>query len=173
MNTKHVQSILKFSAIVLILTLFFIQCSTSKKTLNINVKLNADDVKNMVDNRSFIFIPNRVYPLRGKSHILTTEYDVTLKNDSLVSYLPYFGRAYQAPLNPTEGGIQFTSTNFSYVVNPNNKKGWDVIIKPKDFQEVQQFYFRIFENGIATLNVISTYKDPISFNGYLMKVNGE
>jgi len=106
-----------------------------------------------------------VNPLRGRSRTLTSEYDVKINNDSLVSYLPYFGRAYQAPMDPSQGGIQFTSTSFSYEVNANGKNGWDVIIKPKDYQDVQQLSFTIFDNGSATLNVVSTQKDPISFNG--------
>lgn len=165
MKTKFIQSFMKFSAIAIILSLFFYQCSSSKKS----VSLNADDVKNMVNNKDFIFVAERVNPLRGRSRSLTSEYDVTVKKDSLVSYLPYFGRAYQAPLNPSEGGIQFTFTNFSYDVNPAKNNSWNVVIKPKDYQEVQQFSFSIFDNGSATLNVTNTNKDPISFYGHVKK----
>jgi len=161
MKTKNIRSFLKFSAIAVLLSALLFQCSSSKKT----VSLNADDVKNMVNNKEFIFVADRVNPLRGRSRTLTSEYDVKINNDSLVSYLPYFGRAYQAPMDPSQGGIQFTSTSFSYEVNANGKNGWDVIIKPKDYQDVQQLSFTIFDNGSATLNVVSTQKDPISFNG--------
>jgi hypothetical protein len=169
MYTKQLHSIIKFSAIAIILSLVFFQCSSSKKSANQNTKLTGEDVRNMVNNKDFIFVAERVLPFRGSSRLLTSEYDVTVKKDSLISYLPFFGRAYQAPIDPSKGGMQFTSTNFSYEVNANKNNGWDVIIKPKDYHEVQQFSFRIFENGSASLNVINTNKDPISFNGHVEK----
>ncbi len=96
-------------------------------------------------------------------------YDVTVSRDTLISHLPYFGRAYTAPLNPSESGLDFTSTNFSYTVTPHKKSGWDVVVKPKDNTSVQQFSFTIYTNGTASLNVISTSRDAISFNGYIQK----
>jgi len=167
MANRNIRTIVKLSFIAIIISALFISCSSTKPA----VKLNAGDIKDMVNNKNFVFIANRVNPLRGRSRQLTTQYDVRVKNDSLQSFLPYFGRAYQAPMDPSEGGIQFTSTNFSYEVTEN--KGWDVIIKPHDYNEVQQFLFKIFENGNATLNVTSTNRDPITFNGYVEKLNNE
>ena len=165
MKTKRLQSVM-LSAIGIFFTLFFFQCSSSKKSAD----LDTGDVKNMIDNKAFVFVAERVTPLRGRTRHLTSEYDVRINRDSLVSYLPYFGRAYQAPMNPSEGGIQFTSTNFSYDVNTGNNKEWGIEIKPKDRPDIQQLSFSIFENGSATLNVASTYKDPISFSGTVQKI---
>lgn len=156
---------LKLSALMLLVSIGLIQCSSAKKTAN----MTGDDISNMVNHKDFIFLAEQVNPLRGRSRQLTSEYDVTLKNDSLVSYLPFFGRAYQAPMDPAQGGIQFTSTNFSYSANMNKKGGWIVSIIPKDFQSVQQMTFTIFGNGNATLNVTNTNRDPISFNGRIKR----
>ncbi len=156
---------LKLSALMLLVSMSLVHCSSSKKS----VALTGDDVSNMVNNKNFVFVAEQVNPLRGRTRQLTSEYDVALKNDSLVSYLPYFGRAYQAPMDPSQGGIQFTSTKFSYAANPNKKGAWIVNIIPKDYQDVQQFTFTIFENGNATLNVTNTNRDPISFNGRIRK----
>jgi hypothetical protein len=165
MKTKNFGSFLKIAVILLILSVSLVQCSSSKKS----VSLTNADVSEMINNKSFTFVAEQVNPLRGRSRQLTSEYDVTLKNDSLVSYLPYFGRAYQAPMDPSKGGIQFTSTNFTYSANPNKKGSWIVNIIPKDYQAVQQMTFTIFENGNASLNVTSTSKDPISFNGHVRR----
>ena len=127
--------------------------------------------KNMVDSQHFTFVAQSVTPLRGRFRNLTSAYDVRLFKDSMISFLPYFGRAYSPPLNATESPLNFTSTDFTYKVSPRKKNGWDVIIKPNDKSEVQQFSFTIFSNGTASLNVVSTSKDPISFNGYIEKAN--
>jgi hypothetical protein len=149
----------------LFLALFFFQCTSSKKA----TAIQPGDASTMINAHEFKFIADRVTPLRGRMRQLTSSYDVTVKKDSLVSYLPYFGRAYQAPMDPSKGGIQFTSTQFSYEVNADKKNSWNVVIKPKDQPDVQQFLFTIFENGTATLNVTSTHRDPISFYGNIQK----
>jgi hypothetical protein len=94
-----------------------------------------------------------------------------VKKDTLDCYLPYFGRAYQAPIDPSKGGIDFKSFNYTYNVTLKNNDEWQVYIDPKDYTDVQQLYFQIFGNGTATLNIISTNRDAISFYGHIKKVN--
>ncbi|MEO9070685.1 MAG: DUF4251 domain-containing protein [Ginsengibacter sp.] len=132
--------------------------------------LTSDEVGNLVNSSTFEFVAERVNPLRGTSRFLTSNYDVVVKKDSLTCYLPFFGRAYQAPMDPSQGGIQFTSTNFTYNINAKNNNDWDVTIKPNGNKDVQQLYFNIFSNGSATLNVVSANRDPISFSGHIKKV---
>jgi hypothetical protein len=162
-NIENPASVLFFA---LLIPLILLGCSSSKTA----VKLNADDIKNMVDSSQFVFVAERVTPLRGGTRHLTSRYDVIVKKDSVDCALPYFGRAYQAPIDPSNGGIQFTSTNFSYKQNSNNN-GWEVLIKPNDNSDVQQLMFNIFGNGTATLNVVNTHREPISFYGHIERVN--
>ena len=166
METKSIQSVLLFLSVFL-LSLSLIECTPSKKV----VAFQPGDAQKMVNSHEFKFVAESANPLRLRVRHFTSRYDVIVKNDSLVSYLPYFGRAYQAPMNPSEGGIQFTSANFSYEAKPDKSNSWVITIKPEDQPGVQQFYFNIFDNGSATLNVSSTYRDPISFLGYIEKVN--
>ena len=165
MKTIHFFTLIKHFTIATFLCMLFAQCSPSKMAS----KLSSDELNDMIANKDFRFVAQQVNPMRGRTRILTSEYDVVIKNDSLVSFLPYFGRAYQAPMNPSEGGIQFTSTQFSYDVTSGKKDDWTLIIKPKDYQQVQAFNFKVFANGSASLQVISTNKDPISFNGHVFK----
>ena len=170
MKTRYDRSVITFLAAVVVIAVTLFQCTSSKKNIDSNAgSVNDSDVANMVNGKRFTFVATYVNPLRGRTRQLTSEYDVTIKRDSLVSFLPYFGRAYQAPMDPSQGGIQFTSTNFSYDAGTNKNGSWNVIIKPKDYQPVQQFTFTIFGNGSATLQVMSTSKDPISFNGRIEK----
>src|SRR5690348_12767478 len=69
-------------------------------------------VKEMMDTRNFVFKAQTVTPTGGRLINLTSEYDFTVRPDSIIAYLPYFGRAYTAPINPTDGGIKFTSSKF-------------------------------------------------------------
>ncbi len=145
----------------------FSNCTSTKNTGNGNNISSATSVKSMIDSQKFVFVAERVNPLRGRNRYLTSPYDVSVSHDSLVSYLPYFGRAYTAPLNSSEAGIQFTSTNFSYNTTQLKSNKWDVIIKPNDVNDASQLSFTIFDNGSASLMVTSNSKDPISFTGHL------
>lgn len=126
-------------------------------------------IKNLIDSQNFIFVPQTVSPLRGGIRELTSYYDLEVSKDSIISYLPYFGRAYTAPLNPSEVGVNFTSTNFEYKVAPGKKGSWNISIKPKNDVNVQELLLHIFDNSSASLNVTSHNRDPISYQGYIME----
>src|SRR3954466_3781221 len=71
-------------------------------------------VKNMVDSQTYVFVAQTVLPLSGRTRQLTSDYDMKVTRTSITCDLPYFGRAYQAPIDPTQGGIHFTSKDFEY-----------------------------------------------------------
>lgn len=149
------------------LSVLMVQCSSTKSTAN---TLDKGMIEKMITDHSFIFVAERMNPLRGRTQILTSSYDVRVNSDSLISYLPYFGRAYSAPIDPTNIGTQFTSTKFTYQVNSTKNNQWRVSLIPKDVPSIQEFVFTIFDNGSTTLNVLSTSRDQISYAGYLKKV---
>lgn len=151
-------------AFLALITVVLSQCTSSQHVFK------NGEVEAMVNAHEFKFVAESAIPLRQKVRNFTSNYDVTVKNDSLVSYLPYFGRAHRAPMDPTDIGIQFTSTNFSYQVQTEKSNNWKVTIKPNDQAGIQEFNFDIFANGNATLHVTSTSRDPISFRGRIEKV---
>ena len=150
----------------LVLSVTFIQCSSTKSTSG----LEKGMVDEMINHHSFIFVAERMNPLRGRSRALTSSYDVRVTNDSLVSFLPYFGRAYSAPIDPTNVSTQFTSTNFTYQIKSEKNNQSSVTLIPKDAPGIQEYSFTIFDNGRASLSVSSTSKDQISYDGYLKKI---
>ena len=127
----------------------------------------AAAIRNLVDSQTFVYVVQSAMPMSGRIRQLTSDYDLRVTKSSVISYLPYFGRAYQAPIDPTTGGIQFTSKDFEYTATPGKKGGWTILIKPKDYRDVQQMTLSISDNGYGTLQVISTNRQPISFNGYI------
>lgn len=133
----------------------------------------ALNVQEILETKNFIFKAETVSPARGRTRQLTTEYDVVVKPDTVICYLPYFGRAYTAPIDPSDGGIKFTSAEFDYTLEKRKKQRWDLTITPKDARDVQALYFTIFDNGRASLRVNSTNRQGISFNGYVIKGKAE
>ena len=137
-------------------------------SIAIQAQENTTPLKTALDAKRFIFEAQTVLPNGGRSRQLTGErYAVELSNDSLRTYLPYFGRAYSASIGG-DGGIKFTSTSFDYTIKEKRKGGWEISIKPKDDTDVRQLSFNISEAGYASLLVLSNNRQAISFTG---KVN--
>jgi hypothetical protein len=131
--------------------------------------LDKARVQNLIQSKEFVFKAQTVIPMTGDLRQLTTDYEVKLLGDSIVSYLPYFGRAYTAVYGSESGGIDFTSTRFDYKVKARKKGGWDISVKPKDAKEIQELDFSISVNGSASLRVNSTNRQPISFFGNIVE----
>jgi uncharacterized protein DUF4251 len=131
---------------------------------------NLAMIKNLVDSQTYVFLAQTAMPMSGRTRQLTSEYDMKVTQTAIVCYLPYFGRAYTAPMDPSQGGIQFTSKDFDYKSTPRTKGGWDILIKPKDNRDIQQMSLSISSDGYASLQVTSTSKSPISFNGYIKAI---
>jgi hypothetical protein len=132
----------------------------------------AQSVKPLIDSQEFSFLVQIVQPLHGPTRHMTTDlYTLEITRDKIISDLPYFGRAYTAPMDPTQSVLQFTSNKFSYTITPRKKDGWIVLIKPKDNQDVQQLQLTIGSDGYTILQVILTSRDGISFNGVITAPN--
>lgn len=123
-------------------------------------------VRQKVESKRYTFIAQTANPMRGRNIQLTSLYDLRVSGDSVIAALPYFGRAFSAPVNPSDNGINFTSVDADYKVI-YRKKRWEVSIKPKDSPNVSELNLTIYSNGRASLQVNSNNRQPISFNGIL------
>ncbi|NII84905.1 MULTISPECIES: DUF4251 domain-containing protein [unclassified Pedobacter] len=146
---------------------------------------NKETTVKIVADKNYTFVANSAMPMsnndvnrvlammpggQGGSTINLTgsQYDVKVTKDSIVAYLPYFGRSFSAPMDPTQGGIKFTSKDFTYTESKNKKGVYTIQINTKDVKrENYRFTINISTNGYASLTASSVNKQPIIFNGYL------
>ncbi len=164
---KTIQHIVKAVSAILIITIASMPNVYAQDSKKDKESAQIAAVKNWVDAKDYVFVAQSVSPLRGRTRQLTSGYDLRVSADTVISYLPFFGRAFTAPINPAEGGINFTSTDFEYTAAARKKGGWDIVIKPKDVNDIQQFLLTIYDNGNALLTVNSNNKDAISYSGYI------
>lgn len=115
--------------------------------------------------KEYVFQAQTATPMSGRVLQLTYGYELKVMKDTVVAYLPYFGRAYAAPTDPTKGGIQFTAAQFTYNVQERKKGGWDISIVPSDGGDVRQLTLSVSKSGYSTLQVLSNNRQPISFYG--------
>ena len=125
-------------------------------------------LREAIESKQFVFLARSASPLRGSQVNLTTGYDIRVKGDSLVSVLPFYGRAH-APMVHPGGGIRFTSTDFTYKME-GKKKGWNIRIQPNDNRDVRELFLTVSKNGFATLQVTQLNRDAITFYGTVEKI---
>ena len=162
------KSLTFFADLVLLflsLTVFF-GCSAAKNISTEQVT-NSDSLQSMINAHNFVFVPQFVNPVGiSRRDVSGGNYDFTVKKDTVISYLPFFGRGYIAPLSPTDVDFDFTSTKFSYTILPA-KHGWNISIKPADQHYLHEFYFKVFNNGSASLTITSIDRSSLSYDGYI------
>jgi hypothetical protein len=125
-------------------------------------------IKSLIDSRNYVFVAQNAYPMSGRMRNLTSDYNVAVSVDSVVSYLPYFGRAYtSADYGTNRSPLDFKTKSFDYTANPGKKDGWSITIKPKDHKSVQSMNLTVSSEGYASLQVTSNDRSAISFNGYI------
>lgn len=164
----------------LILSLAFISFATQ-----LFAQTNKETTSRIVGDKNYIFVANTAIPMANNDinkvlmmmpggqggssiNLSGSQYDVKVTKDSVVAYLPYYGRAFSAPMDPTQGGIKFTSKNFSYTETKNKRGAYTIQINTKDVsRENYRFTINISTNGYASLTATSVNKQPILFNGYL------
>ncbi|MBP1664925.1 MAG: putative secreted protein [Bacteroidetes bacterium] len=157
------KSILTLFAVTLILG--FISCGSAKPTAEQEQQQKI--LREKIQSQNYRFIANFVVP-RGEfqPRYLTSEYDLKISKDTVEVYLPYFGVAYQAPVDLDAGGIKFVSRKFDYSINRGKKAGnWIVNIHTHDQRNQVVLRLNIWENGNADLDVNDTSRQSISFRG--------
>lgn len=155
---------MKYILVFFLAALTFCACTTGKSVS----KMEAGNIEQALNERQFTFVAERASPIRGRTRYLTSSYDVRVTPDSLISFLPYFGRSYTAPIDPSQVFTQFTSTDFAYESKPAKSKQWNISLRPRDAGDIQELSFTIFDNATATLTVLSVSHSPINYQGYII-----
>jgi hypothetical protein len=155
---------MKKHLVLLFMVLLLAGCSSTKKAAENEQK--ALKIRAQIEATDFTFRAVTALPMRFQPVNLTSEYDLKVSKDTVKAWLPYFGVAYVAPMNPREGGFQFTSTKFDYQLTKGKKAGnWIVTIVTHDTERDITFYLDLWETGSAHLVVQHPDKQSITFHG--------
>jgi hypothetical protein len=122
--------------------------------------LSGDITRLNLSNGSTPFIGNRV-DLTGNSNF------VTLNNEAAKVFLPYFGRVFRVTAaSRTSGGLEFEGTikkhNIKY---KDSKHRIEIKFISKDDDDQLRYHFIITSKGRATLNINSSNRQSIKYEG--------
>lgn len=128
-------------------------------------------IQKMIAGRIYSFSAESAIPIRDGDIPLTYGYYLRVKRDTLTAYLPYFGDAYEIPMDLTaDNGIDFTSTKFTYNAVQNNH-GYEITIVPHDTKDVKTMYLDITPDGYASLRISNLSRSSIAFNGSIEQLS--
>ena len=114
--------------------------------------------------RQFKIDVNTMLPMRGGLRHVSYGYMVEVRNDSLISYLPYFGQVYSAPYGGGKG-LHFSEriSNYQEVQKKNGARHIEIDVK--NDEDVYLYTIEVFSNGRSEINVQPRQRDRISYSG--------
>ena len=121
-------------------------------------------VKEMLDNRHFKIEVDMMHPHTYPARQLSSYYSVEVRNDSLISYLPYMGRAYSVPYGGGKAlNFEAPLKNYKEVEGSRNLRR--IYVQVYNDEDIYTYMFEVFANGKSTVHVDSRNRQPISFDG--------
>ena len=137
----------------------------SAQTKKEKKELKKQAVEKLVTSGKYKINVNRALPARGRSVTLTSPYSVEIRNDSVISYLPYYGRAYSIPYGGGEG-LNFKAPLTDYKLEWDKKETAKIKFSARSEEEFD-FSIDVFSNGSSTIFVNMQNRQSISFQGEL------
>lgn len=108
-----------------------------------------------------------MYPMRGGSKNVTSNYSVEVRNDSLYSYLPYFGRAFHVPYGGGKG-LNFSEPIGSYRESTIKKGRQHIEINVRNDEDSYLYVIDVFDNGNSDIEVRAQQRERISYSGEMV-----
>lgn len=106
-----------------------------------------------------------MYPMSGRSILLTTPYGLQMKKDSVDVYLPYYGRAYQIPYGGGEG-LRFKAPVENYS-SKLKKDRYRITFEATTSEDNFRFSVDLYDDGSANIHVTMRNRQPIHYSGQL------
>ncbi len=149
---------------MLMLVIFLVACSPSQQ---VSSTLSEAEVSELLASQEYRFNARFVQPQGARSRVITGTYTLKVSKSLVEADLPYFGRAYNAPIGSSDVGMKFRSERFSYTSTEDRKGRKTIHIKPEDAHDIQDVYLTVFPNGAADLRITSVSRQGISYTGEL------
>ena len=123
-------------------------------------------VKELIVSENYKIDVNTAMPMRGRSIPLTSLYSLEIRNDSVISYLPYYGRAYSIPYGGGNG-LNFKAPLKEYNMKLDKKGNSVITFTARNPEDKFDFRVKVYSNGSTSIDVNMQNRQSISFQGEL------
>jgi len=111
------------------------------------------------------FVPETMYPAGSRARQVNPGFMLELGPDTLISDLPYIGRAFATPYGSTAGPLNVTLTGFRYTETKDRKGARIINVKPQAGGDIRELTLTCYKNGGAYLQVYFNRRQSIGFRG--------
>ncbi len=127
----------------------------------------AEQVYNGLNDMHYTIEVSHMTQRRGGMQSLSHGYELEVKGDTLVSYLPYFGEVYatRSVAYGQQKGLNFTSTIYNYnavMVKPGE---YHIQFETETDEDRFLYTIQVFDNGKSYVDVLGENRTGISFTG--------
>ena len=132
-------------------------------------QVERQEVADAIAAKQWCIDVNTMNTMRYGSRVVTPNFYLELRGDTLHSYLPYMGQARVSPTLSPSIGLNFEETVLKYKESmPKSKKYTQIDIDVKTREDSYHYVIEVKDSGEATIRVRSKNSDPISFDGTML-----
>ena len=121
-------------------------------------------VKEALEARRYHIDVNYMTPMRGRARALTDNYSLTVRGDSVLSYLPYVGQAYSVPYGGGKA-LNFDARIQTYEMKDGKKGRKEIRFTTTNDEDSCTYQLTVYPDGGTQIRVLPTRRQSISFNG--------
>lgn len=157
----------KKQILMLLLALLVGLPTLSAQTKKEKKEQKKEAVKKLIVSENYKIDVRTALPMRGRSIPLTSPYSLEIRNDSVISYLPYFGRAYSIPYGGGDG-LNFRAPLKEYSMEMDKKGNAVIKFTARNPEDRYEYRAKVYSDGSASIDVNMTNRQSISFQGDLL-----
>ena len=102
---------------------------------------------------------------RYGTKMVTSDYFMELRGDTLCSNLPYWGQAFQAPIGSPSIGLNFEAPILRYLESRTKANKTQLDLDVRTQEDTYHYHIELYDTGESYIRVRSMNRDPISFDG--------
>lgn len=130
----------------------------------------AQRVATAIGNRHFTIDVDYMQPLRGPQRSVQGGYALTVKGDTLVSYLPYFGEVYTTTSYGSQKALNFQAPITGYEVTEPKPGLLRVSLAAATDEDSYVYHIEVYcTSGKSYIDVLARNRNSISFTGELQR----
>ena len=153
----------RIGIIIALMTLVMVGCASQQERAEQREKKRQAVAEAITTRRLHIDI-SMMNTMRYGTKSVTPDFFLELRGDTLCSYLPYMGQAFQASMMTPTVGLNFEEPVLRYTESrpKSNKTRLEMDVKTNE--DTYHYLIDVYDTGEAQLHVSSMNRDPISFD---------
>ena len=146
------------------MSLLMVSCATQQERAEQREKRRQAVAEAIATRRLHIDV-SMMNTLRYGTKSVSPDFYLELRGDTLCSYLPYLGRAFQASMMSPTIGLNFEEPILRYTESRPKANKTRLELDVKTQEDTYHYLIDVYETGEAQLQVRSVNRDPVSFDG--------